>query len=86
MHLILYTKTGCHLCEGLQSKIEQISDLDIHLELREINTNSEWFDRYQYEVPVLYLDTEDELLLLPRLSPRSSVDGVRQMLINYSPL
>ena len=27
MHLILYSKIGCHLCEGLQEKIEQITDI-----------------------------------------------------------
>jgi Glutaredoxin-like domain (DUF836) len=53
MHLILYSKVGCHLCEGLQEKLEQITELDIQLEIREITTNPEWFDRYQYEIPVL---------------------------------
>ena len=44
MHLILYSKVGCHLCEGLQEKLKQIADLDIQLEIREITTNPDWFD------------------------------------------
>ena len=58
MHLILYSKVGCHLCEGLQEKLKQIADLDIQLEIREITTNPDWFDRYQYEIPVLCLQVD----------------------------
>ncbi len=55
MRLILYSKPGCHLCEGLQEKLEQIENLDFELEIRDIMTRDEWFAAYQYEVPVLYV-------------------------------
>ncbi|WP_373542054.1 glutaredoxin family protein [Chamaesiphon sp.] len=84
MHLILYTKIGCHLCEGLQEKIEQITDLNIHLELREITTNPDWFDRYQYEIPVLYVQVDGTEQSIPRFSPRASVPQVQQTLQQYS--
>ena len=32
MQLILYSKPGCHLCEGLQEKLEQIEGLPFELE------------------------------------------------------
>ena len=84
MYLILYSKVGCHLCEGLQEKLEQITDLDLQLEIREITTNSDWFQRYQYEIPVLYLQVDGVDRLIPRFSPRASVPHVQQILQQYS--
>jgi len=53
MKLILYSKPGCHLCEGLQEKLSQIQTLTLDLEVRDISTRDDWFLAYQYEVPVL---------------------------------
>ncbi len=61
MQLILYSKPGCHLCEGLQEKLEQITSLSFDLEIRDITTREDWFQRYQYEIPVLLLARSQEL-------------------------
>lgn len=81
MRLILYSKPGCHLCEGLQEKLEQIQQLSFELEIRDITTREEWFQAYQYEIPVLFL--EHATAPLPRLSPRASVAQLEQMLQKY---
>ncbi|VEP15359.1 Glutaredoxin 2 [Hyella patelloides LEGE 07179] len=83
MQLILYSKPGCHLCEGLQEKLAQVAKYDFDLEIRDITTNDEWFNAYQYEIPVLTqkLDTAEKPL--PRLSPRASVKQLEQMLQKY---
>jgi hypothetical protein len=52
--LILYSKPGCHLCEGLQEKLEQVQ-LPFELEIRDITTRPEWFQTYEYDIPVLLL-------------------------------
>ncbi|MBD2731496.1 glutaredoxin family protein [Nostoc sp. FACHB-892] len=93
MRLILYSKPGCHLCEGLQEKLEQIQNLSFELEVRDITTREDWFGAYEYEVPVLFLSnrrgaegTEEEEgseKLLPRPSPRASVQQLEQMLHKY---
>ncbi|NEQ25128.1 MAG: glutaredoxin family protein [Microcoleus sp. SIO2G3] len=83
MHLILYSKPGCHLCEGLQEKLTQVQP-PIALEIRDITSRSEWFDAYQYEVPVLVVvDAQGQAQTLPRLSPRASLAQVEQMLQKY---
>lgn len=82
MHLILYSKPGCHLCEGLQEKLEQIQTPAIELEIRDITTREDWFQAYQYEIPVLYL-VRDQEVLLPRPSPRASVQQLAQLLQQY---
>jgi hypothetical protein len=83
MYLILYGKEGCHLCEGLEEKLRQITDLPLELEIRDIATNDDWWAQYQYEVPVLYWQVDGVAKLLPRSSPRASVGQVQQMLQKY---
>ena len=84
MHLILYSKIGCHLCEGLQEKLAQITDPPIHLEIREITTNPDWFDRYQYEIPVLYLQVDGTERPIPRFSPRAGISQVQKILQQFA--
>lgn len=84
LNLILYTKEGCHLCEGLQEKLEQIQpNFNYTLELRDITTRQEWFDIYEYEVPVLYYNKGKEDRLIPRPSPRLSLEQLSQWLNTY---
>lgn len=83
MQLVLYSKAGCHLCEGLQEKLEQIEDLDFELEIRDITTRQEWFAAYEYEVPVLCRLNSGQEEMLPRPSPRASVKQVKQMLQKF---
>ncbi|MBD1804213.1 glutaredoxin family protein [Microcoleus sp. FACHB-SPT15] len=85
MQLILYSKPGCHLCEGLQEKLEQIQGLNHELEVRDITTREDWFQAYQYEVPVLYRVSADREEPLPRFSPRATVQQLAQMLQKYLP-
>jgi glutaredoxin len=84
MRLILYSKPGCHLCEGLQEKLEQIQSLNFELEIRDITTRNDWFNAYQYEVPILYIaDDMGNEQPIPRPSPRTSVLQLEQMLRKY---
>lgn len=86
MRLILYSKPGCHLCEGLQEKLEQIKNLDFELEVRDITTRDDWFNTYQYEIPVLFrvaFEGEEVEQPIPRPSPRATVQQLEQMLKKY---
>jgi hypothetical protein len=87
MKFILYSKPGCHLCEGLQEKLEvilQAEDFaDLALEVRDITTREDWFAAYQYEVPVLCVAKDDNLLSIPRPSPRTSVTQLEKTLRKY---
>ncbi|XP_077214235.1 thioredoxin superfamily protein isoform X2 [Tasmannia lanceolata] len=60
--LVLYTKPGCCLCDGLKEKLNAALSLatgsdnslhDVQLQIRDISTNPEWERSYQYEIPVL---------------------------------
>ncbi len=86
MRLILYSKPGCHLCEGLQEKLEQIQGMKLELEVRDITSREDWFQAYQYEVPVLCRDNAGTEEPLPRPSPRTSVQQLERMLQKYLPV
>jgi hypothetical protein len=84
--VILYSKPGCHLCEGLAEKLLYLQDLGFELEIRDILTRLDWFQSYQYEIPVLYCrhsDTPDQEISIPRPSPRLTVDQLRRFLKPY---
>ncbi|KAH6780360.1 Thioredoxin superfamily protein [Perilla frutescens var. hirtella] len=84
--LILYSKPGCCLCEGLKEKLDAAFSLsgpnfigDVELQVRDITTNPEWEKLYQYEIPVLARVREDGVEeTLPRLSPRLGVELVQK--------
>ena len=99
MHqLIFYSKPGCHLCDGLKEKLDQLDHLPIQVDVRDITQNPAWFERYQYEIPVLcrvvsraqafpdrVSENPDQLVeqALPRLSPRAPVAQLERMLQTY---
>ncbi|KAK6939856.1 Glutaredoxin-like [Dillenia turbinata] len=86
--LILYSKPGCCLCDGLKEKLHAAFSLssphslqDVHLEVRDITSKVEWEQAYQYEIPVLARalpDGSEEIL--PRLSPRLGVEHIQKKL------
>lgn len=83
MKLILYQKPGCHLCEGLQEKLEQITSIKFELEIRDITTREDWFNLYQYEIPVLCLQCAKEEQIISPLSPRATIKQVTKLLEKY---
>ncbi len=94
MRLIMYSKPGCHLCEGLQEKLQKIESINFQLEVRDITERDDWFQAYQYEVPVLFkvqprrqnsagnvaFSPEEQL---PRPSPRCTVAQLERLLQKY---
>ncbi len=83
--LVLYTRKGCCLCEGLRQKLIplKLSQLNPSLELcvvdiDEVDTPSEIKALYDLEVPVLVLvdKATNKLKQLPRVSPRLKGDGL----------
>ncbi|XP_047323492.1 uncharacterized protein LOC124927172 [Impatiens glandulifera] len=84
--LVLYSKPGCCLCDGLKEKLHAAFSLsspdplhDVDLQIRDITSNVEWEKAYQYEIPVLTRvlpDGTEEVL--PRLSPRLGVEMIQK--------
>lgn len=75
---VLYSKPGCHLCEELEAKLQQIPE--IRLEVRDINAQSDWHDQYAFEIPVLCWLDQHQDQPLPRLSPQMSVEQIKRVI------
>ena len=69
VELVLYTRRGCCLCEGLADKLRAL-DPPPPLELVDVDGDPELQARYGLEVPVLAARTATGLVELPRVSPR----------------
>ena len=75
--LTLYSRRGCCLCEGLETRLRQLNLRDLGLQLTVIDIDAEQTPgalraRYDLEVPVLSCAGKD----LPRVSPRLSGEGL----------
>ena len=57
LHLELYTRPGCHLCEDLRTLCERLRG-EFRLQLTEVNVDAgpALAARYGGEVPVLWID------------------------------
>ena len=57
LHLDLYSRPGCHLCEDLRTLCERLGG-EFRLQLTEVNVDADpaLAARYGAEVPVLFID------------------------------
>jgi len=81
IELILYSKPDCHR-EGLLEKLEKIRQPEWQLEIRDITSREDWFNAYQYEIPVLCQKLATGEKILPRLSPRANAEQLARLLAN----
>ncbi|KAL4439702.1 hypothetical protein ABPG75_002703 [Micractinium tetrahymenae] len=87
--LIIYSKEGCHLCDGLKDKVEALLERAeflpsvlsaAELEVRDIAARPEWESKYAMSIPVLAASAADGSgeVEVPRPSPRSSADALQR--------
>jgi hypothetical protein len=97
--LILYTRVGCCLCEGLEQRLrellppeERLPKTDargvlerIHLHTVEVDSDPDLQARYGLSVPVLAVATEGDgaITPLPPLSPRLQGEPLRRWLLRH---
>ncbi|WP_320677320.1 glutaredoxin family protein [Prochlorococcus sp. MIT 1300] len=88
--LVLYTRKGCCLCEGLEKKLRELklNKVTPQLSLRVVDidhqlTPADVRERYNLEVPVMCIGPSDslhKLIPLPRVSPRLNGEGLLKWL------
>ncbi|MDX6386064.1 MAG: hypothetical protein QOK48_3637 [Blastocatellia bacterium] len=55
--LVLYTKPGCHLCEQMKEVMSSSGCEELYsLAEVDIESDADLFARYQYEIPVLFIN------------------------------
>ena len=78
--LLLITRAGCCLCEGLEEKLRALGP-QLPLERRDVDADPALCARYGLEVPVLLLRVGDGAEReLPRVSPRLGVAALGRWL------
>eukprot|EP00897_Mesotaenium_endlicherianum_P001567 jgi/Mesen1/1438/ME000132S00380 len=86
--LLLYSKPGCCLCDGLKEKLHLALSVagegglaGLQLEVRDITTHPDWESAYQYEIPVLTrLTATGAEVPIPRQSPRVTIERLQKQL------
>lgn len=70
--LLMYTGTDCQLCTVMQAEIAKASQTLPNIQLSTYNIRDDslpevhtWRRKYQYDIPVLHLDGQGELHILP---------------------
>lgn len=59
-HLVMYGRTGCHLCEDMLDALEACrGDLCFTLEYRDIDARPAWRERYAALIPVLLVGEQE---------------------------
>ena len=57
VQVILYTRPGCHLCEEMKETMISSGCAELYeLEEIDIDSDPELFARYQFEIPVLFVN------------------------------
>ena len=83
--LILYSREGCCLCEGLENKLRSLSLHHLNpplalcvIDIDNFDTPEDVRVRYDLQVPVMLLGFNDqkEIVELPRVSPRLNGEGL----------
>ena len=67
--LILYSRTGCCLCQGLADRLASLTPSP-PVSVVDVDNDPDLQARYGLQVPVLAVDLDGSLQELPRVSPR----------------
>jgi len=65
--LLLITRAGCCLCQGLEDKLLALA---VPFERLDVDSDPQLLARFDLEVPVLLRREGDSEAVLPRVSPR----------------
>ena len=80
-HVTVYTKEDCHLCEKVISVLRKLSAEDsFDIETRDINDDTEMFDRFRNVIPVVEINGKVRLAGAALSNRNSLEDVLRQAL------
>ena len=77
--LVLYSRQGCCLCEGLQERLEALVPPP-DLQVVDVDADPSLQGRYGLDVPILALRRGDQLIDLPRVPPRLAGERLQSWL------
>ena len=83
--VVLYTKEGCHLCERVLEKLEELNvDRLFKISTQDITQSKDLFERYQYLIPVVEVDGKVRLAGASLSNPNTLNDILRKAVLSSS--
>ncbi|MEB3271530.1 MAG: glutaredoxin family protein [Synechococcus sp.] len=83
--LLLYSRRGCCLCEGLQQRLQALVPAAA-LQVVDVDSDPQLQGRYGLEVPVLALRRGEGWIDLPRVPPRLTGERLQAWLAKLGAL
>ncbi len=71
--LCVYSREGCHLCEVLLEELLPLIGDRLDVEIRDIDRNPEWHERFWMDIPVVEFDGE---ILCRHFLDRDAITGI----------
>lgn len=71
--LCVYSREGCHLCEVLLGELLPLIGDRLDVEIRDIDRNPEWHERFWMDIPVVEFDGE---ILCRHFLDRDAITGI----------
>ena len=71
--LKVYSRQGCHLCEVLIEELLPLIDGKLELEVRDIDSNPAWHERWYADIPVV--EYQGEVVCMHFLD-RAAITGI----------
>ena len=70
--VVVYTKEGCHLCENVIESLQRMRErIALEVVTRDINEDSELFERFKDIIPVVEIDGQVRLAGAAISNPRT---------------
>ena len=69
----VYSRQGCHLCEQLIEELLPLIRGCLDLEVRDIDTNAEWHERFWQDIPVVEFEGE---VICRHFLDRDAITGI----------
>ena len=83
VEVIVYTKRGCHLCEHVLEKLEELnSHGSMKIATRDIAQDQELFERYKYLIPIVAVDGKVKLAGAALANPITLEDMLRRTIFH----
>ena len=81
--VVVYTKQGCHLCERVIAKLEELnSQGSIRIAMRDITQDQDLFQGYKYLIPVVAVDGKVRLAGAVLANPITLEDVLRRAIFS----
>jgi len=77
--VVVYSKQGCHLCERVIAKLEEMNyESSIRISTRDITEDQKLFERYRYLIPAVAIDGKVRLAGAALTDPNTLEDVLRK--------